>query len=150
MFREQLYRHIKSKYNSDPEFLWARYPNYAVFRHSDNRKWFAIIMDVPRNKFSEKKGLDKESEPEQNSDIVDVLNVKLSDPLFIETLISQPGIYKGYHISSGNWISIFLDGTVPFEEICDLLAEGFETTAAKKAGKRAGKQASKQHPRKKE
>ncbi len=139
MFREELYKHIKSKYKAEPEFLWARYPNYAVFRHADNRKWFGIIMDVPRSKFFEKTGLDKENGSAQNSDIVDVLNVKLSDPLFIETLITQPGIYKGYHISSGNWISIFLDGTVPFEEVCSLLAEGFETTAAKKKTKRSGK-----------
>ncbi len=123
MYREELYRHIKTKYKADPEYLWARYPNYAVFRHRDNRKWFAIIMDVPRNKFSGNEAAD---------DIVDVMNVKLSDRLFIETLLSQPGIYKGYHISSGNWISVFLDGTVPFEEVCDLLAEGFETTAAGK------------------
>ena len=58
---------IKRKYRAEPEYLWMRFPNYAVFRHSDNRKWFGPIMDLP----FEKLGLRGEGR-------VDVLNVKLS------------------------------------------------------------------------
>ena len=48
--REEIYRYMKKKYKAEPEFLWKRFPDYAVFRHQDNRKWFAIIMDVPAEK----------------------------------------------------------------------------------------------------
>ena len=38
------------QYKAEPEYLWRRYPDYAVFRHEDNQKWFGIIMDIPRSK----------------------------------------------------------------------------------------------------
>ena len=28
--------YVKEKYNSSPEYLWSRFPEYAVFRHIDN------------------------------------------------------------------------------------------------------------------
>ncbi len=41
----------------------------------------------------------------------------------MDMLIQKEGHMKGYHISRGNWISILLDGTVPFEEISGMLDE---------------------------
>lgn len=39
--------HIKSEYNTKPELLWPdRYPGYAVFRHGDNKKWFALVATI--------------------------------------------------------------------------------------------------------
>ena len=64
-------------------------------------------------------------------EIVDVLNVKISDPLLADLLIQQPGYFRGYHISRGNWISILLDGTVPFDDICKWLDESYMATASK-------------------
>ena len=65
-FRDDLYRYIKKKYKADPEYLWRRYPGYAAFRHSDNAKWFGLIMDVS----AEKLGLSGEK-------VKDILNVKI-------------------------------------------------------------------------
>lgn len=48
--REQIYAYVKKKYKAEPEYLWRRYPDYAVLRHEDNRKWFGLIMDIPRSK----------------------------------------------------------------------------------------------------
>ena len=47
---------IQNEYHSLPEHLWARFPNYTVFRHQDNQKWFALIMDIPKGytSFSER------------------------------------------------------------------------------------------------
>ena len=119
-YRKKLYTHVKKKYKCEPEYLWRRYPDYAIFRHADNRKWFGLVMDVPR----EKLGL-------IGTERVDILNVKLEDPFLVDVMIKREGIFKGYHISRGNWISILLDGTVPFEEICNMLDESYLTTAPK-------------------
>lgn len=100
--------------------MWMRFPSYAVFRHADNEKWFAIVMDVS----AEKLGL-----PEEGT--VDILNVKLSDPFLADMMTQQPGYFKGYHISRGSWVSILLDGSVPFEEICLWLEESYLSTASK-------------------
>ena len=119
-FREQVYAYMKKKYKSEPEYLWRRYPDYAVFRHEDNRKWFGIIMDIPRSRL----GL-------LGNEWVDILNVKLDDTMYVDILVRQPGYFRGYHIARGNWISILLDGTVPFEEICSMIDAGYFATASK-------------------
>ena len=44
--REDIYKLIFDEYSVEPEFPWSDAPNACIFRHSDNRKWFAIIMSV--------------------------------------------------------------------------------------------------------
>ena len=114
-------QYIQKEYNSLPEHLWIHFPNYTVFRHRDNQKWFALIMDIPRNKLGLK-----------GTERVDILNVKLGDPMFVDMLVRQPGYFYGYHISRSSWISILLDGTVPFEEICQWIDESYAVTASKR------------------
>lgn len=118
--REDILRYARDKYKTEPEYLWQRFPRYAVLRHDDNRKWYGLIMDVPRKNL----GL-------QSKERVDILNVKLSDPFYADMLTRQEGYFKGYHISRGNWISILLDGTVAMKEIQSLLDESFLVTSKK-------------------
>ena len=47
MNREQLESFIMENYNASTDYPWLKYPNYEVFRHCSNQKWFALIMDVP-------------------------------------------------------------------------------------------------------
>ena len=56
-------------------------------------------MDVQR----EKLGL-------KGTEYVDILNLKLGDPMLVDMLVRQPGYFYGYHIARGSWISILLDG----------------------------------------
>ncbi len=120
-FRADVCEYVKRKYGSEPEHLWARFPDYVVFRHADNRKWYATIMDVPG---------DKLNLPAR--DRVDLLNVKMDDPLLPDLLARQPGIFRGYHFSRGSWISILLDGTVPFDNLCALIDVSYRATASAK------------------
>ena len=118
--REQLFDYVKKKYKAGPEYLWKRFPDYAIFRHADNEKWFGLVMNIPKSKL----GMPEE-------DMVDVLNVKLSDPFLVDALIQQPGYFRGYHISRGNWVTILLDGSIPFDDVCRWLDESYLTTASK-------------------
>ena len=118
--REAVFDYISKKYHVSPEFLWKRYPDYAVFRHEDNKKWFALVMDVRR----EKLGLPGDG-------WVDIVNVKVDDPMYADILVRQEGFFRGYHISRGNWISILLDGTVPLENVCGMIDTGYLVTASK-------------------
>ena len=61
----------------------------------------------------------------------DIVNVKLGDSMLADILTGQPGYFRGYHIARSSWISILLDGTVPFEEICRWIDESYGTTASK-------------------
>ena len=113
--------YIKRQYHAEPEYLWARYPDYAVFRHKENCKWFAVIMDVPKRKI----GL-------LGEDIVWILNVKVADKLFHDTLARQDGFLPGYHMNKAAWISILLDGTVPAETVFQLIDDSFDATGKTK------------------
>ncbi|MCD8321383.1 MAG: MmcQ/YjbR family DNA-binding protein [Oscillospiraceae bacterium] len=117
MDRQRIFDYVKQKYGTEPEYLWVQYPSYAVLRRSDNRKWYGIIMDVPRNKL----GL-------PGTDVTDVLDIKC-DPLMADQLRQQPGFLPGYHMNKKTWISILLDGTVADDKIFELLDVSFKSTA---------------------
>ena len=119
--REKIYGYVKKKYGSEPEYLWRRFPDYAIFRHEDNQKWYGLIMNVPRKKL----GMPGE-------DRVDLLNVKLDDLLLADMLVQREGFLPGYHLNRGNWISILLDGTVPMKEIREMIDLSYRTTASAK------------------
>lgn len=106
-------------YKAKPEYLWKRYPTYCVFRHNDNRKWFAIIMTVPR-KILKLSG----------DGNMDVINVKCSTD-DIGFLRDIPGILSAYHMSKANWVSVVLDGTVPQKNVKQLIKASFELTEKK-------------------
>ena len=50
MDRQKVLDYINKKYKVQPEYPWRTSPNSAVFRHSDNNKWFALLMDIPGDK----------------------------------------------------------------------------------------------------
>ena len=119
--RDSFFAYIKKKYKVSPEYPWTKYDDNAVFRHSDNRKWFALVMSVEKNKL----GL-------SGSEYVDVINLKIDDMMFRDTLVQQEGILPAYHMNKEHWITVLLDGTVEEARVCDLIDASFVATASKK------------------
>ena len=119
MKRDELEAFILEAYNADADYPWLKYPNYEVFRHSNNRKWFAIIMDIPKNKL----GMKGEA-------LLEVVNFK-SDPILIGALREEPGFFPAYHMSKDNWITVVLDGSVSDDKIKMLLDMSYQATAPK-------------------
>ena len=118
MLREAVYEYIKKTYGCEPEYLWAKFPGNAVFRHKENRKWFAAVLPVKRQKL----GL-----PGQGD--ITVLNIK-SDPVSISFLSREEGYFPGYHMNKSSWLSVVLDGSVEQEHIFGLIDRSFKLTAA--------------------
>lgn len=116
MNRNELTRYISETYSTDPDFPWDSDPEYAVFRHVSNRKWFALIMRIPGAKL----GL-----PDEMTDIVNLKN----DPVMSGSLRSEPGIFPAYHMNKESWISVALDGSVPDDKLKLLLDLSFDLTA---------------------
>ena len=119
MNRDQFIQYVIDQYGVEGEYLWAKYPNYCVFRHLNNRKWFAAVMDIPRNKL----GL-------ESIEILDVVNVKC-DPILIGSLRREPGFFPAYHMNKASWITVALDGSVPDEQIKMLPDMSYDATAPK-------------------
>ena len=123
MDRATLIAFITEQYSAHEENPWKRYPNYAVFRHKSNQKWFALMMNISKSKL----GL-------PSDEMIDVLNVKC-DPMLISTLRNEKGVYPAYHMNKENWLTLALDGSIKYDQLKWLLDQSFELTASKKKQK---------------
>ena len=111
-------KHIKSEYGVSPEFLWPdRYPGYAVFRHGDNKKWFALVATIS----SKSLGL-KEDE------MIDVINLKFDKNQTYDFAETSDHIFPAYHMNKNHWITIWLDGTLSDELIFELIKKSYLLT----------------------
>ena len=119
MNREELEAYILEQYSTEPDYPWTDMPRAAVFRHAGNRKWFALVMEVPRDKL----GL-------SGTELLDIVNFKC-DPILIASLRGEAGIFPAYHMNKASWITAALDGSVPAETIGLLLDVSYELTKPK-------------------
>ena len=101
------------------DYPWENDNSSAVFRHSDNKKWFAIVLKVS----AEKLGIN-------NGKIIDVVNVKC-DNILIGSLIKESGFFPAYHMNKSCWITAALDGTADGEKIKWIVDMSFEATKNK-------------------
>lgn len=122
--RQRVEAYLQDTYGIEAEHLWARYPEFAVYRHPQSGKWFALVMNVPGNRL----GL-------PGTQPIPVLNVKC-DPLLIGSLLTQKGFLPAYHMNKSYWISVCLDGSVPDDQILFLLGLSYDSVAPKRKKKK--------------
>ena len=112
-------KHIKSEYEANPEFLWPdRYPGYAVFRHGNNKKWFALVATIS----SKSLGLKEDK-------TIDVINLKFGKNQTYDFAETSDHIFPAYHMNKNNWITIWLDGTLPNGLIFELIKKSYLLSA---------------------
>lgn len=114
MKRQEVLEQVKKQFGTEPDYPWA--DENAVLRHRRNRKWYAVLLKVRRDRL----GLNSEEE-------VDVLNVKCN-PVLVGSLRGKRGFIPAYHMNKDKWVSILLDGSVPKEEILPLIQMSYELT----------------------
>ncbi len=127
MTRTELISYISEIYDAEAERPWAKYPDNVVFRHRDNKKWFALIMPVSYSKL----GIPR-------SDITDIVNLKC-EPLLIDSFVAEKGIFPAYHMNKAHWISVALDGSAEEDKIKMLLDMSYEQTKTKSGKKQSKK-----------
>ena len=115
--REKLFDYVANQYGINPDYPFSTAPTYAVLRHPHNNKWFALVADVPGKKL----GL-KESKH------YDLVNVKIDNPFLLEMLLHQDGYLPAYHMNKEHWISILLDGSIDFDELCQWIDASYSAT----------------------
>lgn len=98
MTRQDLFAHIADTYGIAPDYPFEEDFVTAVFRHTGNRKWFAVAMRIPRGKL----GLTGDGH-------VDTVNLKIS-PEMLPSLLQERGIFPAYHMSKAHWVTVALDG----------------------------------------
>nr|WP_281548610.1 MmcQ/YjbR family DNA-binding protein [Alistipes onderdonkii] len=112
-------RHIRAAWGDEPEFLWERFPENAVFRRHDNAKWYAAILTVQ----SDKLGF-----PE--AERMEILDIR-ADAETMARLLDFEHYFPGYHMNKRTWLTVRLDGSVPFGEIAPLIARSYELAGKK-------------------
>ena len=117
MERIELENYIWDEYGVTAEYLWEKSPSFAVFRHDSNNKWFAVLMRIDKRKL----GILEDGE-------IDVLNVKRSPSLFLQTY--EKGIFPAYHMNKEHWISISIKES-DSEQLKFLLSLSYELTEKK-------------------
>ena len=123
--RQDILDYVNREFGTEPEYLWAKFPEYAVLRHRGSGKWYGIVMNIPK----EKAGLNE-------SGSVDVIDVKC-DPVLIGSLLQTSGYFPAYHMNKSGWIGIRLDGSVPEKDIFYLIGSSYEIVRPKpKASKK--------------
>ena len=107
-----------SVYGTSPDYPFDEDALTAVFRHEDNRKWYAVVMRVSRRKF----GL-------ESDEMIDVVNLKLPTEMF-GSFGAVDGVYPAYHMNKLHWISVLLPDAS--EDVVSFLTNvSFETTRTK-------------------
>lgn len=91
----------------------------VVFRHADTRKWFGLLFPVPKSYFGEGQGSEL------------CLNVKCPPDLAAMLCASYAGILPAYHMNKAHWITVRLNGSVPDEEIENVLLMSRALTGAR-------------------
>ncbi len=119
MNRSEIQTFIADYYSAQAEYPFKSYPDFAVYRHSGNKKWFAVVMDIRKNKL----GL-------SSDEVISVVNLKC-DPVLTGSVRMEKGIFPAYHMNKEKWISVALDGSVDGEKIKWLLDLSFDLTAPK-------------------
>lgn len=112
----ELFAYIRETYGVDPDYPWESDPASAVFRHQNNRKWFALYMEPSGDKL----GLGTTA-------LTKIITIKC-DPLFIGSLRSEPGILPAYHMNKEHWCTILLGGPLPKNALFHLLDLSYSLT----------------------
>ena len=93
--------------------MWKSSPQNAIVRRQDNKKWYAVLLTIPRHKL----GLNGDDKIE----IID-LRLKKED---VSAVVDNRRIFPGFHMNKQHWITICLDGSVALEEIFRRIDESY-------------------------
>lgn len=113
---------------------WESDPSYTVLRHSDNRKWFALIFDASIEQLLRLKD-DNLVREYASGERIDVVNLKV-EPDMIEDIVQLPGVLPAFHMNRRHWITALLDGSVDLNTLAPLVEMSYNSTMKKR---RAGK-----------
>ena len=122
MTKQSFLAYCRDTWGTEPDYPFEEDFETAVLRHGSNRKWYALVMRVPRRKF----GLDSD-------EMVEVVNLKLPVEMF-GSFGASDGVYPAYHMNKLHWISVLLPDA-PEETVQFLTGVSFEATADKKRRK---------------
>ncbi len=123
MTKAEIEAYILRNFEAVTDHSFEGDPTVTIFRRLDNNQRFAATKNVGcRSVNVERAGR------------IDILNLCVS-PRLVATLREREGFRPAWRMNRNKWVTILLDGTVPDDEICAYIEEGYKN-AGKKGGKR--------------
>lgn len=116
---QELITYVRRTYGDELEYLWAKTPHNAVWRRKDNKKWYAALLIVPKNKISL-----------SGDEAVCIADLRMEKEK-IPSAVDGKTIFPGYHMNKAHWITVLLDGTIPSQKLYSLLDESYRLAKAK-------------------
>lgn len=112
-----LIEYVSEKYGDEPEFLWEKSPDCAVFRRKESGKWYGIIMTIPRKKLGLK-----------SDETVEIIDLHL-DPSEMAETVDNIKYFPGWHMNKKSWYTVILDGSVTNKELFKRVDESYRLAA---------------------
>lgn len=103
---KEIIEYAYSRYNDMLEFLWDKFPNNAVLRRKDTKKWYAAFMTVEKSKLGINSG--------GTVEIIDMHAL----PEDVDIWIREKSCLPAYHMNKKHWYTICLDNSVLSDDIC--------------------------------
>lgn len=116
MDRQQFIAHMQNRYGTAPDYPWAKLPDYAVFRHGDSGKWYALLIKIAARK------LGAESDA-----LVEAINIKVA-PGVAGSLRQQPGVYPAWHMNKEHWVTLLLESPMGDDELLGWVDDSYRLT----------------------
>ena len=122
---QQIIDYVGQKYHDQPEFLWQKFSDNAIFRLQDNRKWYAALLTVAAGRL----GLDSNGKV-ASDDKIEIIDLRATAQE-VQALVDGKTYLPGYHMNKKTWYTICLNGSVPTEELLARLDASYRLVAAK-------------------
>lgn len=73
-----LIEYVRQKYASELEFLWEKFPDNAVWRRADNKKWYGVILTVSKSKLGLK-----------SDEVVEIIDLRIQSEKMAELIDNE-------------------------------------------------------------
>lgn len=107
---------------------WESDPDYTVYRHADNRKWFALHFTATKSQLAKLKLSDEILNTYPDDTRLNIVNLKL-DPDFIPDVITAPGFLPAYHMNRRYWVTAILTPATDPAKLQQLINQSYTLTA---------------------
>ena len=112
-YSQAVINYVREKYGDELEFLWEKFDDNAIWRRKDNRKWYGLMLILPKSKL----GLDGDEK-------IEIMGLRMS-PQEVERVVDGKRYFSAYHMNKKSWVTICLDGSLQLEEIYKRIDESY-------------------------
>ena len=111
---KQIIKYINKTYGDQLEYLWKKFPDNAIWRRTDNKKWYGVLLAVSQRKLGLKK-----------DETIEIIDLRYP-PEDLTKLIDNKTYFPGWHMNKTNWYTIILNESVSTEEIFHLIDKSYK------------------------